>query len=208
MYIYKFYKTICLIEYFIDESIRQTVGYALKGISQCEKPDLYLTNIIPLIYFATHYKPTESNVYNYNFNSLLLNKMFLWLGEKADVVDKNDIWKELWEDNVHNTEGILLRHLDSVYEFLGTAIKSSSWAMKAQVSILNNRKYLFTSLDHYDVLQAARSIGDVANKLGQQLNEDHRNKFIETIKTGLVGRTWDGKEFLLEALLQLNLSSG
>lgn len=50
-------------------------------------------------------------------------------------------------------------------------------------------------------------MGDLANKLGRQLNEDHRNKFIETIKTGLAGRTWDGKEFLLEALLQLNLSS-
>lgn len=80
--------------------------------------------------------------------------------------------------------------------------------MKAQVSILNNGEYLFTFLNYYDVLQAARSIGDAANKLGPQLNEEHRNKFIETIKAGLVGRTWDGKEFLLEALLQLNLSSG
>lgn len=79
--------------------------------------------------------------------------------------------------------------------------------MKAQVSILNNKENLFTPLNHYDVLQAARSIGDAANKLGRQLNEEHRNKFIETIKTGLMGRTWDGKEFLLEALLQLNLSS-
>lgn len=50
------------------------------------------------------------------------------------AIDKNhDIWKELWEDNVHNTEGVLTRHLESVYEFLGVAIKSSSWAMKAQV---------------------------------------------------------------------------
>lgn len=53
-----------LIKIFIDESIRQTVGYALKGISQCEKPDLYLPAIIPLIFFAIHYKQTESNLYN------------------------------------------------------------------------------------------------------------------------------------------------
>lgn len=53
-----------LIQIFIDESIRQTVGYALKGISQCEKPDLYLPTIIPLIFFAMHYKQTESNLYN------------------------------------------------------------------------------------------------------------------------------------------------
>lgn len=57
------------------------------------------------------------------------------------------------------------------------------------------------------MLQAARSIGDAANILGRHLNEEHRNRFIETIKTGLAGRTWSGKEFLLEALLQLNLSS-
>ncbi|VVC26099.1 Hypothetical protein CINCED_3A017518 [Cinara cedri] len=151
-----------------DESIRQTVGYALKGISQCEKPDVYLPTIIPLIFFAIHYKGTESDEKVVNDKSL-------------------NIWQELWEDNVHNTEGVLSRHLESVYEFLGVAIKSSSWAMKAQ---------------------AARSIGDAANTLGRQLNEDHRNKFIETIKTGLAGRTWDGKEFLLEALLQLNLNSG
>jgi len=150
-----------------DESIKQIVGYALKGISQCEKSDLYLANIIPLIFFAIHYKQTES--------------------DGTVVTDKShEIWKELWEDNVHNTEGVLSRYLDSVYEFLDIAIKSSSWAMKAQ---------------------AARSIGDAANKLGRQLNEEHRNKFIETIKTGLAGRTWDGKEFLLEALLQLNLCS-
>lgn len=149
-----------------DESIRQTVGYALKGISQCEKPDLYLANIIPIVFFAIH--KIETN------NGVVLNS------------SSHDIWKELWEDNVHNTEGVLLRYLDSVYEFLGIAIKSPSWSMKAQ---------------------AARSIGDAANKLGRQLNEEHRNKFIETIKTGLTGRTWDGKEFLLEALLQLNLSS-
>ncbi|KAL5241701.1 hypothetical protein ACI65C_009111 [Semiaphis heraclei] len=149
-----------------DESIRQTVGYALKGISQCEKPDLYLANIIPLVFFAIH--KTETS------NGAVL------------IASSHDIWKELWEDNVHNTEGVLLRYLDSVYEFLGVAIKSPSWSMKAQ---------------------AARSIGDAANKLGRQLNEEHRNKFIETIKTGLAGRTWDGKEFLLEALLQLNLSS-
>lgn len=62
--------------------------------------------------------------------------------------------------------------------------------------------------DQYNMLQAARSIGDAASKLGRQLNEEHRNKFLETIKTGLAGRTWDGKEYLLEALLQLNLSSG
>jgi len=54
------------MQYFIDESIRQIVGYALKGISQCEKPDLYLANIIPLIFFAMHYKQTESNLYQFN----------------------------------------------------------------------------------------------------------------------------------------------
>lgn len=49
------------IKKFLDESIRQTVGYALKGISQCEKPDLYMANIIPLIFFAIHVKQKEGN---------------------------------------------------------------------------------------------------------------------------------------------------
>jgi len=53
---------MCLIKLFLDESIRQTVGYALKGISQCEKPDIYLANIIPLIFFAMHFKQTESKI--------------------------------------------------------------------------------------------------------------------------------------------------
>ncbi|XP_050523366.1 proteasome adapter and scaffold protein ECM29 isoform X2 [Daktulosphaira vitifoliae] len=148
-----------------DDSIRYAVGCALKGISQCEKSDIYLPHIIPLIFFAIHSKQTNDG---------------------TNSSKNNEIWKELWEDNVHNTESVLFRQLDSLYEFLGEAIKSSSWAMKSQ---------------------AARSIGDAAEKLGQSLNEEHRNKFIETIKTGLNGRTWDGKEFLLEALLQLNLSS-
>lgn len=137
---------------------------------------------------------------------LLVNKLFCEKGEETVVTHKNYIWKELWEDNVHNTESVLSRYLDSVYEFLGVAIKSSSWAMKAQVRLFINEIFCLI-LTILICFQAARSIGDVANKLGQQLNKDHRNKFIETIKTGLAGRTWDGKEFLLEALLQLNLSS-
>lgn len=56
--------TMCLTQLFIDESIRQTVGCALKGLSQCEKPDLYMASIIPLVFFATH-KQTESNLHKY-----------------------------------------------------------------------------------------------------------------------------------------------
>lgn len=59
------------------------------------------------------------------------------------MTDKNNIWKELWEDNVHNTEGVLSRHLDSVYEFLGVGIKSPSWAMKAQVNLFDNKVFQF-----------------------------------------------------------------
>lgn len=74
---------------------------------------------------------TNSNITLIHFE--LINYLFL-KGDVAVAIDKShDIWKELWEDNVHNTEGVLTRHLDSVYEFLGIAIKSSSWAMKAQV---------------------------------------------------------------------------
>lgn len=56
-------KIVLYLILFLDDSVRQTVGHALKGISQCEKPDLYLANIIPLIFFATHSKQTESNIF-------------------------------------------------------------------------------------------------------------------------------------------------
>jgi len=68
-----------------------------------------------------------------------VNTIILTLDNGAVLItSSHDIWKEIWEDNVHNTEGVLLRYLDSVYEFLGIAIKSPSWSMKAQVRLLKN----------------------------------------------------------------------
>lgn len=63
-------------------------------------------------------------------------------------MSNHDIWKELWEDNVHNTEGVLLRYLDSVYGFLDIAIKSPSWAMKAQVKLITNNLFIH-ELNYY-----------------------------------------------------------
>lgn len=80
-YLFIIYENV-LNKKFTDESIRQTVGYALKGISQCEKPDLYLGNIIPLVFFAIHKKET-SNLHEYNSQLSFVNTILLTLRQRS-----------------------------------------------------------------------------------------------------------------------------
>lgn len=55
-----------------------------------------------------------------------------------------------------------------------------------------------------DIFQAANAIETLANKIGASLQPHQRSELIEILLSGLSGRTWQGKESLLQALASVS----
>lgn len=92
-----------------------------------------------------------------------------------------DSWKELWNDVSPGDAGIRI-NLDSIIPMLEKSLMDSSWSMKAQ---------------------AANSINTIATRLGKNLGDKERTHLITALLQTISGRTYEGKERLLEALASL-----
>ncbi|XP_046388790.1 proteasome adapter and scaffold protein ECM29-like [Ischnura elegans] len=97
-----------------------------------------------------------------------------------------ELWEEAWAEGTPGTEAGVRTHLVPICELIQFTLDSSSWAMKAQ---------------------AARAAGTVAAKLGSELGPEHRVLLLKMLIGGLKGRTWTGKESLLNALVPLCTST-
>ncbi|KAG8232783.1 hypothetical protein J437_LFUL013280 [Ladona fulva] len=97
-----------------------------------------------------------------------------------------ELWEEAWAEGTPGTEAGIRTHLEPICELIQFTLDSSSWAMKAQ---------------------AARAAGTVAAKLGTELGPEHRVLLVKLLVGGLKGRTWAGKECLLNALAPLCTTS-
>ncbi|KAB0794456.1 hypothetical protein PPYR_11295 [Photinus pyralis] len=92
------------------------------------------------------------------------------------------IWNEIWSENSPGTEYGIRQNLKPISDVLKEALESQSWNMKAQ---------------------AATAISTVAVKLGVSLEAKERNNLIRILINGLSGRTWNGKDKLLNALASI-----
>uniref|UniRef100_A0A8D8X2I5 Proteasome-associated protein ECM29 homolog n=1 Tax=Cacopsylla melanoneura TaxID=428564 RepID=A0A8D8X2I5_9HEMI len=90
-----------------------------------------------------------------------------------------EMWEDVWHEVAPGTEIMLNRHIESVCSLLAQTLQSPSWNMKAQ---------------------AARAICTVASKVGNNLEDKHFVNLVNILVNGLAGRTWEGKEYLLDAL--------
>lgn len=90
-------------------------------------------------------------------------------------------WKELWLDVSPGDAGIRM-NLESIMPMLEKSLEDSSWCIKAQ---------------------AANSINTIATRLGKNLDHAERNRLINALLQAISGRTFQGKERLLEALASL-----
>jgi proteasome component ECM29 len=77
------------------------------------------------------------------------------------------------------TEAGVRLYLPEIMAITQTAIESQYWPTKAQ---------------------AARAMNTIADKSGSNLVQPHLNALLTALITGLSGRTWDGKEALLQAV--------
>lgn len=106
---------------------------------------------------------------------------------KKDLRQKTvELWTELWSEITPGMEAGVRQNLPSITNTLNTALESSSWTTKAQ---------------------AANAVSTVATKLGASIDEEARNSLLNILLNGLQGRTWDGKQRLLNALDTLACNS-
>lgn len=106
---------------------------------------------------------------------------------KKDLRQKTvELWTELWSEITPGMEAGLRQNLAAITSTLNTALESSSWTTKAQ---------------------AANAVSTVATKLGATIDEEARNSLLNILLNGLQGRTWEGKQRLLNALDTLACNS-
>ncbi|XP_011307486.1 proteasome-associated protein ECM29 homolog [Fopius arisanus] len=97
-----------------------------------------------------------------------------------------ELWTELWGDIAHGTESAIQQNLELITSKLSSALESASWTIKAQ---------------------AANAVSTVATKIGSSMDDNSRNGLLMVLINGLQGRTWNGKETLVQALATLACNS-
>ncbi|CAI2172736.1 418_t:CDS:10 [Funneliformis geosporum] len=101
----------------------------------------------------------------------------------SDSSIKN-VWNEIWEDNASGSTGTIKLYLNEIIVLLSTLLESPSWPTKRQ---------------------AALTMADVAKSIEQSLIP-HMEQVLPLLLDGLSGRTWAGKEALVEALAAASVS--
>ncbi|XP_031556184.1 proteasome adapter and scaffold protein ECM29-like [Actinia tenebrosa] len=101
--------------------------------------------------------------------------------KKADgsLSSSESVWEEIWIENTPGTEGGLRLYLNEIVEITCPALSSQAWPVRAQ---------------------AANTITNMTSKLGSNLKQPHLGKLLGSLVSGLTGRTWTGKEALLDAI--------
>ncbi|CAG8534937.1 9628_t:CDS:10 [Funneliformis mosseae] len=94
------------------------------------------------------------------------------------------VWNEIWEDNASGSTGTIKLYLNEIIILLSTLLESPSWPTKRQ---------------------AALTMADVAKSIEQSLIP-HMDKVLPLLLDGLSGRTWAGKEALVDALAAASVS--
>lgn len=128
-----------------------------------------------------HEQKAQGSYFEIKFvNMIFICTIFI---ENENVID---LWTELWNEITPGTETGIRQNIESITNILRTSLESSSWNTKAQ---------------------AANAIHTLAEKLGSNIDATIRDILLKVLMDGLRGRTWDGKDRLLNALATLTCNS-
>ncbi|XP_058829138.1 proteasome-associated protein ECM29 homolog [Topomyia yanbarensis] len=118
-----------------------------------------------------------------DYSSNVLPLMFYAMHEEVTEDNKstNELWQELWHE-INTGDAGLRMNLPAILEILEGKLNDPSWLLKAQ---------------------AGNAISTLATKLSSNLDDEVRHKLIDLILTNVTGRTFHGKEKLLQALASL-----
>lgn len=116
--------------------------------------------------------------------SNILPLIFFAKHEEANEDNKSSVemWQDLWND-VSFGDSMLQLYLNDILVVLESSLNSQSWLLKAQ---------------------SGNSIVTIAKRLDSNLKDEERNKLIELVLANITGRTFIGKERLVEALAALS----
>ncbi|XP_012265500.2 proteasome adapter and scaffold protein ECM29 [Athalia rosae] len=123
-----------------------------------------------------------------NYSDIVVPLTFFAMhAEKSPETENTiELWTDLWGEIAPGTESGIKQNLTIIISTLNTALESASWTTKAQ---------------------AANAVATVATKLGAGIEAEARNNLLKILTNGLQGRTWNGKERLLNALANLACNS-
>ncbi|KYM93818.1 Proteasome-associated protein ECM29 like protein [Cyphomyrmex costatus] len=97
-----------------------------------------------------------------------------------------ELWTDFWNEITPGTEAGIVQNLPAITNILRTTLESASWTTK---------------------VQAANAVHTIASKSGHNIGTEDRNTLLKILINGLHGRTWNGKERLLNALAMLACNS-
>lgn len=118
-----------------------------------------------------------------DYSSHILPLIFFAMHEEINDDNRSnvDLWKELWIE-VSPGDGGIRMNLQSIIPMLAKTLEDQSWLIKAQ---------------------SANSIATIASRLGTNLGHVERERLISCLLANVTGRTFQGKERLLQALASL-----
>ncbi|EDO42544.1 predicted protein, partial [Nematostella vectensis] len=97
----------------------------------------------------------------------------------GDHVKRRMPWEEIWLENTPGTDAGLRLYVGEITDICCTALASQVWLIRAQ---------------------AAQTVSSLAAKLGNSLKQPFLGKLLNSLVGGLAGRTWTGKDKLLESI--------
>ncbi|KFH67585.1 hypothetical protein MVEG_06317 [Podila verticillata NRRL 6337] len=97
--------------------------------------------------------------------------------------DISGIWKEVWEEHTTGSSSAVKLHADEILKQLSVQMTSASWNAKKQSAA---------------ALKAVAEVMDLSNSM---------ETLLPLVLDGLSGRTWEGKEQVVELLPALSISS-
>lgn len=118
-----------------------------------------------------------------DYPSHVLPLIFYAMHEQVtpDTKPAIEMWKELWTEISPGDAGIRM-NLDTIIPQLERCLDDPSWAVKAQ---------------------SANAINTIATRLGNNLLDGDRNRLVSVLLRSVSGRTFQGKECILQALASL-----
>ncbi|XP_055592523.1 proteasome-associated protein ECM29 homolog isoform X3 [Uranotaenia lowii] len=118
-----------------------------------------------------------------DYSGNVMPLMFFAMHEESteDTKSTLELWQDLWHD-INTGDAGLRMNLTAILEILESKLNDPSWLLKAQ---------------------AGNAINTLATKLSSNLEDPVRLKLIELVLSNVSGRTFQGKEKLLQALASL-----
>ena len=118
-----------------------------------------------------------------DYSSTIMPLIFFAKHEEFTEDNKStvELWQELWND-VSFGDSMIQLYLNDIVAVLESSLNNQSWLLKAQ---------------------SGSSIKTIAKRLSSNLKEEDRIRLVELVLSNVSGRTFSGKERLVEALAAL-----